>query len=150
MSELSNAVTVLIARMESHPEDFNTTGFGKPKFRDVADALYGLAGLDKERAGSYWFLTDADKEALIEAWKKYHRAEMERAVMNTIFDDGSEERERQSAYNASMRKSMSQQAIAQQQIATQNARQGQITPLHNNPNQGLFGGAVGSALGRIF
>jgi hypothetical protein len=93
MSELSNAVTVLIARMESHPEDFNTTGLGRVKFQDVADALYGLAGMDKDRAGAYWFLTDADKEALVEAWKKYHRTAMEKDVMEKIFDDGEGERE---------------------------------------------------------
>ena len=149
MTELSNAVTVLIARMESHPEDFNTTGFGKPKFRDVADALYGLAGLDKERAGSYWFLTDADKEALIEAWKKYHRAEMERAVMSTIFDDGSEERERQSTYNASMRKAMSQQAIAQQQAA-QNLYPAQNAVLQGGNYTGGLLGQAGNAFSGLF
>lgn len=136
MSELSNAVTVLIARMESHPEDFNTTGFGKPKFRDVADALYGLAGLDKERAGSYWFLTDADKEALIEAWKKYHRAEMERAVMSTIFDDGAEERERiemrQQMYQAQQRAMIQNQMMnSTGTYQTTITKPGQLIPMSN-------------------
>ena len=91
MTELSNAVTVLIARMESHPEDFNVYNgelYNKTKFGDVAGALYGLVGMDAGKAGAYWFLTDADKEALIEAWKKYHRTAMEKEVMGKIFDDG--------------------------------------------------------------
>ena len=37
------------------------------------------------------WVTDADKEALIEAWKKYHRTAMEKEVMSTIFDDGQAE-----------------------------------------------------------
>ena len=36
MMELSNAVTVLIARMESHPEDFE---YGN-KFGDFAEAMW--------------------------------------------------------------------------------------------------------------
>ena len=47
MAELSNAVTVLIARMESHPEDFETWSPSvRPKFAGTAHSLYGLAGLD--------------------------------------------------------------------------------------------------------
>lgn len=94
MSELSNAVTVLIARMESHPEDFELYTTRRGKFSGTAESLYGLAGLDAEKAKAFWFLTDADKEALIEAWKKYHRTAMEKEVMEKIFDDGEGERER--------------------------------------------------------
>jgi hypothetical protein len=90
MSELSNAVTVLIARMESHPEDFAVGG----KFTGVADALYGMLGLVQDiPRSSYWFLTDADKEALTEAWKKYHRTAMDKEIMEAIFDDGEGARE---------------------------------------------------------
>jgi hypothetical protein len=97
MSELSNAVTVLIARMESHPEDFEMYGMNKAKFADTAEALYELAGVTDGRgkASAYWFLSEADKEALLEAWKKYHCTRMEKRVMEAIFDDGAEERERE-------------------------------------------------------
>jgi hypothetical protein len=140
MTELSNAVTVLIARMESHPEDFNTTGLGNPKFRDVADALYGLAGLDKERAGSYWFLSDADKQALIEAWKKYHRAEMEKEIMSAIFDDGAEERE------AELERQRQRAHINAQMArigAAQQIQPGQLQPLPLSAQN--TGGLIGSS-----
>lgn len=130
MSELSNAVTVLIARMESHPEDFDTVRLGPVKFRDVADALYGLAGMDKDRSGSYWFLTDADKQALIEAWKKYHRTAMEKDVMERIFDDGEGAREL-----ARVEQQLQQAKIrAQMQNQMMNAAQqspGQFVPISN-------------------
>jgi len=166
MTELSNAVTVLIARMESHPEDFNGAGqLGRPKFSDVANALYGLVGMDKEMAGAYWFLTDADKEALIEAWKKYHRTAMEKEVMLKIFDDGAEERE------AEVKRLQAQKrAHINAQMAAQQIKAGSISPLHNNAaqnstvqpwqnatnaaqnssgNTGLFGSA-GSAISGLF
>ena len=114
MTELSNAVTVLIARMESHPEDFEMYGMNKAKFADTAEALYELAGVTDGRgkASAYWFLSDADKEALLEAWKKFHCVRMEKRVMEAIFDDGAEEREREME-----RLKMKQQMYQAQQAA---------------------------------
>ena len=45
MTELSNAVTVLIARMESHPEDFAVDDgelYSKSKFGEMVNGLYAL------------------------------------------------------------------------------------------------------------
>jgi hypothetical protein len=155
MTELSNAVTVLIARMESHPEDFGVADgrIGRPKFNDVANALYGLVGMDKEMAGAYWFLTDADKEALIEAWKKRHRVAMEKEVMEKIFDDGAEEREAE----ARRSKQATQRAQINTQMATigTQARSQQQTAMNaaqnssGNYNSGLLG-ATGSAFSGLF
>jgi hypothetical protein len=118
MTELSNVVTVLIARMESHPEDFDTRGLGHVKFRGVADALdclAGLTGMDKSAGNVYWFLTDTDKEALIEAWKKYHRTAMEKEVMELVFDeDYYERKEKERLYEEQMKQQMYQQRMAAQ------------------------------------
>jgi len=139
--ELSNAVTVLIARMESHPEDFSLYDGGlysNVKFGETAKALYGLVGLNEDAAGAYWFLTDADKEALIEAWKKYHRTRMEKEVMEKIFDDGSAERER-----IEMRQQMYQ---AQQRAMMQNSvLQGSSYPYTVGAQQGLLGSGGNAA-----
>jgi hypothetical protein len=140
MTELSNAVTVLIARMESHPEDFEMYGMNKGKFADTAEALYELAGVTDGRgkASAYWFLSEADKEALLEAWKKYHCTRMEKRVMEAIFDDGAEERERE------MQRAKISMMQAQQRAQTQ-AMLGQniYSPYMNNANaaQGMLVGA---------
>jgi hypothetical protein len=110
MTELSNAVTVLIARMESHPEDFEP----RNKFANVADALYGMLGLVQDIPRSaYWFLTDADKEALTEAWKKYHRTAMDKEVMTKIFDEDYYKRQEEAKlYEQQMKQQMYQQQAA--------------------------------------
>lgn len=150
--ELSNAVKVLIARMESHPEDFDTwSPNGRPKFSGTADSLYGLAGLDEAKAGAFWFLPDADKEALIAAWKKYHLAKFEKDVMETIFDDGSAERE---AEELKRRIHYQQMRVQQAQMQNQrmNAAQqspGQFVPISNaaQNNTGLLGSAANAFSG---
>jgi len=154
MTELSNAVTVLIARMESHPEDFAVGG----KFTGVADALYGMLGLVQDiPRSSYWFLTDADKEALTEAWKKYHRTAMDKEVMTKIFDEDYYKRQEEAKlYEQQMKQQMYQQKAAMQNqllVGTGTYQTttlpGQIHPLQNNPNTGLFNSA-GSAFQGIF
>ena len=147
MTELSNVVTVLIARMESHPEDFEMYTGKRCKFAGTAEALYGLVGLDKDKQDYFWYLSDADKEALIAAWKKYHLIKFERDVMETIFDDGHEERERE-AEMQKLKMQMYQQAH-QQRMQNQmlNSTMPQpVTGLNNaamnsTSSTGLFGSA---------
>lgn len=151
MTELSNAVTVLIARMESHPEDFELySSKHRAKFAQTAEALYGLVGMDKEKAGAYWFLTDADKEALIEAWKKYHRTAMEKEVMERIFDDGAEEREAevkrlQAQQRAHINAQMAAIGASTGTYQTTTIKPGQLSPLHHNAAQSGYQGLLGSA-----
>lgn len=131
MTELSNAVTVLIARMESHPEDFEMYGMNKAKFADTAEALYELAGVTegKGRASAYWFLSTADKEALLEAWKKFHCIRMEKRVMEAIFDDGEAERERE----------LERAKMRQQMYQTQRTAMAQGSLIHPTQNSALQG-----------
>jgi hypothetical protein len=149
MTELSNAVTVLIARMESHPDDFSLYTPRRAKFAGVAEGLYGLAGMDKEKAGAYWFLTDADKEALLEAWKKYHRTAMDKEIMEAIFDDGEGARElaevQQQLYQAQQRAMIKNQMMQ----STGTFRSGQIAPINPAQNSGLLSSA-GSAFQGLF
>jgi transcriptional regulator with AAA-type ATPase domain len=96
MTELSNAVTVLIARMESHPEDFAVDDgelYSKSKFGEMVHGLYALTEVDTSLKNAFWYLNDADKQALADAWKKYHYTKFEKRVMEKIFDDGEGERE---------------------------------------------------------
>lgn len=149
MTELSNAVTVLIARMESHPEDFDMSAIDAPRFGHLAPYLTKLAGggdeLGHRHAHSYveepfWFLSEADKQALAEAWKKYHYKYFEKRTMEKIFDDGAEERERE-IVKLKARVQAQQAAMMQGTPITSspyisNARPGLISPLHNTIGNG--------------
>jgi hypothetical protein len=140
MTELSNAVTVLIARMETHPEDFEIYGQDRAKFAGTAEALYGLCGMDDSKAGAFWFLSEADKEALVEAWKKFHRVRMEKEIMEKVFDENYYARQEEAKlYEQQMKQQMYQQRMAMQnQLAastgtyqTTQIQPGQIHPLQN-------------------
>jgi len=151
--ELSNAVTVLIARMESHPEDFELHGMHRAKFAGTAESLYGLCGMDKERADAFWFLNDADKQALIDAWKQFHCKQHEKEVLNAIFDESYYERQQeQEAQMQAMKQRMYQQQIYQQQahmpqpVSALNSAQGSS----NYYNGGGLLGQAGSAIQGLF
>jgi hypothetical protein len=129
MNEVSNTVKVLIARMESHPDDFARWG-KRAKFADTADALDSLAGLDDEIKAPFWFLNDTDKQALLEAWKKLNYARWEKETMERVFDEGYYERMDQ----IEMQKQQYQQQMQQARMAQQNQMLSgslSITPLHN-------------------
>ena len=152
MTELSNAVTVLIARMETHPEDFE---YGN-KFGDFADAMWGLVCVDDKVKAPLWFLSDADKQALIEAWAKIHYGRWEKEIMEKVFDeDFYKRRDEAKLYEQQMKQQMYQQRMAvQSQLAastgtyqTTQIQPGQFQhhPAQNN-NSGLLG-SISSALG---
>jgi len=157
MTELSNAVTVLIARMETHPEDFELYGKHRAKFAGTAESLYGLCGMDKEKANAFWFLSETDKQALIEAWKKFHCKQHEKEVMEMIFDEGYYER--MDAIEAQKRQY--EQQMYQQRMAAQNQmlsastgtyqtttiQPGQIHPLQNAAQNSNSSGFLSSIFG---
>jgi lysine/ornithine N-monooxygenase len=154
--ELSNAVTVLIARMESHPEDFELYGKHRAKFAGTAESLYGLCGMDKERADAFWFLNDADKQALIDAWKQFHCKQHEKEVLNAIFDESYYERQKEQEAQMQMYQAQQRAMIQNQMMQSTGTYQttitkpGQIHPLHNNAaqnNTGLLGSAANAFSG---
>jgi hypothetical protein len=165
MTELSNAVTVLIARMETHPEDFDMSAIdAPPRFGHLAPYLTKLAGggdeLRERHAHAYieepfWFLSETDKQALVDAWKHYHYKAFEKRTMERVFDEDYYKRQDEAKlYEQQMKQQMYQQR--QNQLAastgtyqTTQIQPGQIHPLQNN-NSGLLGsisGSISSALG---
>lgn len=168
MAELSNAVTVLIARMESHPEDFEVnegelySARPKSKFGEMVNGLYALTDGSTTK-NAFWYLNDADKQALAEAWKKYHYTKFEKRVMEKIFDDGAEERELELEMQR-MKHRIAMQTAMTQGMAMHNTsypytvsapmQPGQIISAsnaaqNNTGNTGLLGSA-GSALSGLF
>jgi hypothetical protein len=164
MTELSNAVTVLIARMETHPEDFDMSAIdAPPRFGHLAPYLTKLAGggdeLRERHAHAYieepfWFLSETDKQALVDAWKHYHYKAFEKRTMERVFDEDYYKRQDEAKlYEQQMKQQMYQQRMAvQSQLAastgtyqTATIQPGQIHPLQNS-NSGLLG-SIGSALG---
>jgi hypothetical protein len=149
MTELSNAVTVLIARMETHPEDFEIYGAHVAKFAGIAEALYKLCGDTNGKGESpLWFLNDADKQALRDAWAK--------DVMEKVFDERYYERQEEAKlYEQQMKQQMYQQRMAaQNQLAastgtyqTTQIQPGQFHPLHNAQNAAQSSGFLGSIFG---
>jgi dipeptidase len=165
MTELSNAVTVLIARMETHPEDFDMSATDAPRFGHLAPYLTKLAGggdeLRERHAHAYveepfWFLSETDKEALVAAWKHYHYKAFEKRMMERVFDENYYARQEEAKlYEQQMKQQMYQQRMAMQnQLAasTGTYQTTQIQPgqFHHHPaqnsNSGLLG-SLGSALG---
>jgi len=149
--ELSNAVTVLIARMETHPEDFE---YGN-KFGDFAEAMWSLVGADDGIKVPLWFLSEADKQALRDAWAKVHYGRWEKDIMEKVFDeDFYKRRDEAKLYEQQMKQQMYQQRMAMQsQLAasTGTLQPGQILPAQNTSgNTGLgianaFSGLFGSS-----
>ena len=154
MSELSNAVTVLIARMESHPEDFEVDDGGlysKSKFGEMVNGLYALMEVNPSVKNAFWYLNDADKQALADAWKKYHYTKFEKRVMEKIFDDGAEERELEMqrmkhriAMQTAMAQGTSMHNTSYPYTVNAPTQPGQIINAAQNSsgNTGLFGAAV--------
>jgi hypothetical protein len=151
MTELSNAVTVLIARMETHPEDFQFTGLSRPKFADLAEYLTMLAsGATKNQKDyephirqAYWFLTDADKKALLDAFKKMYYNDFEKGVMKRVFDEEYYERQEEQQRQLRMYAQQAQSSYPYVSNSAQNAAQ------NTSGHTGLLGQA-GSAFQGLF
>jgi hypothetical protein len=159
MTELSNAVTVLIARMETHPEDFDMSAIdAPPRFGHLAPYLTKLAGggdeLRERHAHAYieepfWFLSETDKQALVDAWKHYHYKAFEKRTMERVFDEDYYKRQDEAKlYEQQMKQQMYQQRQNQMAMSTGTLQPGQIHPLQNsNDLLGSIRGSISSALG---
>ena len=148
MTELSNAVTVLIARMETHPEDFR---YGN-KFGDFADAMWSLVGVDDGVKAPFWFLSETDKQALRNAWAKLQYGGWEKDIMERVFDeDFYKRKEEQQLYEAQMKQQIYQQRMAAQNqmlsASTGTYQPGQIHPAQNAIQGGNYNGGLLSSAG---
>lgn len=139
MSEVSSVVATLVARMETNPEDFEYEG----KFYHIQDGLYALAGLRDDKAFAYWFLNDADRQALVAGWKQWHFKNFEKATYETLFDDGFEARKREQEQQMAQLQAAKQQ-MYQQQMAAQSQNSFPYITNVSNPAQGLTISANGA------
>jgi len=96
--ELSNAAMLLIKRMEEYPDDFS---YGK-RFGYFIDSLEGLVGLPTNNPlggiGRLAYLSDTDKAAVAEAWRKLKYSALEKEIMTVIFKSDAEFEEEQKKF----------------------------------------------------
>ena len=97
-SELSAGVEILIARLESHPEEFfgsirEGNLFGpeaSPKFSRwksiIEDDLAASRGEPREDTRHTWFMTDAEKTALLDAYRKARRLRFDSEVVAALYE----------------------------------------------------------------
>ena len=81
---MNQGVQIIIERIKSNPEDFEPLG----RFSYLIDELSDLCGEDlrvRSRASSpLFFLTDTEKQALIEVWTERLRNKFTRDVMTAL------------------------------------------------------------------
>jgi len=96
MEVISPMVTMLAERMRTNPEDFvndNPTGRmlgdnNLPKFYEIAQILSDMVADPKVKY--YWFLSDTEKEMLIDAYRNLCRKRFEDKCMERLLGDNEE------------------------------------------------------------
>jgi len=83
--EISSTVKMLCERMQTNPEDFIQTGDKPPRFyilnKYLANVIYKRHDAFTQLL---WFLTDAERDALNEAYKKMMRENWEQSILNGL------------------------------------------------------------------
>lgn len=144
--EFCAGVRILIERMATNPEDFAEEDYDQltmtkrkmAKFGYIAARLERIiTGRNKDEVLSNWpewhYLTKAEQDALIEAFKAMRRTEFDKRIMERVFDDKfyerQEEEERQYVFSKTQQAQLqaqmraSQSAMAQTHIGTITAGQ---------------------------
>ena len=94
MEIISPMVTMLAERMRTNPEDFvstnkkNLVGSTPPKFYEIAQILADIVA--EPNAKYYWFLSDTEKEMLMDAYRDLCRKRFEDNCMERLLEDKQE------------------------------------------------------------
>lgn len=165
--EFCDGVKILLARMETNPEDFvatekEATGrLTRPKFHAVSELLRKAVMSQPTKSDEYWMcLSKEERHALINAYRNLKRKEFSNGVMKTLMADEKEEKESTPAKKMYINPSQMalaqklgiseqeyarQLAMAQRNAAAQNqALQGTGLSGYyggSTPIQGIFGGS---------
>ena len=85
------AVSIIINRLESHPEDFfgeindRSLRVSNPRFNRIRSDLDMLVGkYQEDERPRFWYLTEAEKEALRVAYTKACRERFQAETMHTL------------------------------------------------------------------
>ena len=141
--EFCAGVRILIERMQTNPEDFGEDDHDLSsmrlrkqfKFSQIARRLENvITGHRKDETLANWpewhYLTQAEQDALIEAFKAMRRTEFDKRIMERVFDDKfyerQEEEERQYVFSKTQQAQLQAQMRASQSAAMAQGL-GQIT-----------------------
>lgn len=89
---MMQSVQVIIERLKSNPEDFfgdisdvNKLGMPRPKFYAITDKIDNLLTHPQDgHVHRLWYLTDAERIALLDAYKEARRSRFEAKVFHTL------------------------------------------------------------------
>lgn len=163
--EFCDGVKILLARMETNPEDFvatekEATGrLTRPKFHAVSELLRKAVMSQPTKSDEYWMcLSKEERHALINAYRNLKRKEFSNGVMKTLMaDEKAEEPGPKRMYINPSQMALAQKlGISEQEYARQLAMAQQRNSAQNqalqgaglsgyyggsNPMQGIFGGS---------
>ena len=89
---MMQSIQVIIERLKSNPEDFfgeisdrQGLGLPRPKFYDITDKIDNLLTDPQDgHIHRLWYLNEAEKIALLDAYKEARRARFEAKVFHTL------------------------------------------------------------------
>ena len=81
MKDMNEGVAILLARMESNPEDFEYTGLERGRFYEVSDTLKKRLSSDAPKWDWFSALTAEEVEALTAAYIEMKRKNFTKDVM---------------------------------------------------------------------
>ena len=89
---MMQSIQVIIERLKSNPEDFfgeisdrQELGLPRPKFYDITDKIDNLLTHPQDgHTHRLWYLTDAERIALLDAYKEARRARFEAKTFHTL------------------------------------------------------------------
>lgn len=132
---MNKGVEILIARMETNPEDFDYGG----RFSTYGETLSEMANGLTQSVRVLYFLPEEDRTALIGAWNEHMRQKFTNKVMQTLVEDPPQLAE-QKKESLVQTQAQYRQMRADQQLQS-------VNNSYNNPyqNHGQWGGAIGIA-----
>lgn len=169
--EYCAGVRILIERMATNPEDFADDEYDLPTMQRRKTTKFGhlskmleqlLTGRDKARLLESWaewhYLTKAEQDALLAAYKQMRRVEFDKRIMERVFDDKFYQRQEEEAQAmAAMQQAQTRYLHAQQKQPSQlsphnnvmGAQPGSLVYV-DSPQQNTSGSTLMDAIGSVF
>ena len=144
--EFCAGVRILIERMQTNPEDFADEEHDLANMRRTKMYRFGafasrleriITGHHKDEVLAKWpewhYLTQAEQDALIEAFKAMRRTEFDKRIMERVFDDKFYERQEEEERQYVFSKTQQAQLQAQMRASEPSRPRSPSNPRHTAP-----------------